>query len=171
LATGNWTALGTIPGDLTRPEFIDLHPSENTALFGTRLNDPMTGMSYQLREVDLVAGAPTRLQSETQIYSAQYANAGASVLIANLCSLQVLPRNDPTHAKDLFTDACATNHRFSRDGKNIMVSAAPWSDTFSSDSIWAISQTTGTGTFAKRLVQVTTEPFTYVSVATVAPRY
>nr|WP_298724406.1 Ig-like domain-containing protein [uncultured Steroidobacter sp.] len=171
LATGNWTALGAIPGDLTRPEFIDLHPSENTALFSTTLNDPVIGISDELREVDLVAGAPTRLQSETRTSSAQYVNAGASVLIANRCSLQVLPRNDPTHAKDLFTDACATNHRFSRDGKNIMVSAAPWSDTSSSDSIWAISQTTGAGTFAKRLVQVTTQPFTYVSVATVAPRY
>lgn len=54
----------------SRSSHASRHPSENTALFSTTLNDPMTEISDELWEVDLVAGAPTRLQSEARTSSA-----------------------------------------------------------------------------------------------------
>ncbi|MFL6617834.1 MAG: Ig-like domain-containing protein [Povalibacter sp.] len=171
LTTGVWTALGNLPGDFTRPEFIEVHPSGSTVLLDTKVNDPVRGIADEVREVDLVAGAPTRLIKHSDSDVERYTNAGATVLVAYQGSLQAFPRSDVSHPKTLFTDAFADNYRFSADGKIVSVSSAPWTDTFASDSVWAVNQTTAPGTFAKRLVQVTNTDRPYVSVAEVVPRY
>lgn len=170
LVTGSWTALGNLPGDFFRPEFSDVHPSGTAALFETRVNDPSTGIASQIREVDVASGQTRLLEASNLSKVVRYTNDGDTVLLARQGNIATFPRNDPDHPQQLFTEEFATNYRFSPDGKVISVSAAPLTDTFADDSIWAVNQTTASGTFAKRLVRVTTEPFAYVSVGTVAPR-
>jgi hypothetical protein len=165
LATGAWTALGSLPGEYGRPEFRAIHPSGAFALFTTSVSDPNTGIAEQAREVELVAGAPTRLlQSSNNSHVMQYTNAGESVLLAIEGNTYLYQRNDLTHPKTLFTEALAWNCRLSPDGKIINVEG-------DDDGMWAVNQTTAPGTFARRLVQVTKPTTPYLSVGTVVPRY
>ncbi len=61
LTTGSWTALGNLPADFTRPEFEDVHPSGNSVLITTTLTDPMSSIADEVLEVDLTAGAASRV--------------------------------------------------------------------------------------------------------------
>lgn len=173
LATGDWTALGDLPADLFGPQLWEIHASGTTALFSTWVDDGMTGLAEEIREVDLVSGAPTRLFERTGsgLLGGQYTNDGEAVLLASFGSIQVAPRNDPTNPKALFTEASMSNYRFSPDGKIISVAAAPFSDPLNDDSVYAVNQTTAAGTFTKRLVQVTNREIPYVGIVAVAPRY
>jgi VCBS repeat-containing protein len=172
LATGNWTALGSLPADFTRPEIWEVHPAGASALVTTAVNDPVTGIATEVREVDLVAGAPSRLVISNNFggRSQMYTNAGNSILLADMAGLLLAPRNDLANQKPLFTQGVMSNYRFAPDGKIISISAGTTS-SFDTDSIWAVNQTSAAGTFTRRLAQVTGRSFSYVSVGSVAPRY
>jgi hypothetical protein len=175
LVTGSWTALGNLPADFTRPEFEDVHPSDNTVLITTTVTDPVTGLADLALEVDLVAGLPSReFMRRNDYLGPRYTRDGQSVMLVPIGGLvQTFPRSDPSQSKSHFTAAYASNYRSSPDGQILSASAQDsLTDPFD-DSIWAFNQTNSTGTFAKRLVKVPlgTMPFVYVSVGSVAPRY
>jgi len=175
LATGLWTALGNLPGDFTRPEFEDVHPGGGSVLITTTVTDPVTGIAEEAREIDLVAGLPSRVFERRNDYlGPRYTNGGDTVMLVPIGGLvQTFARNDPSHSKSHFTAGYASNYRSSPDGKILSASGADSLAATFSDSIWAFNQTTGAGTFAKRLVQVPNAGtlFSYVSVGSIAPRY
>ncbi|HKE96647.1 MAG TPA: Ig-like domain-containing protein, partial [Povalibacter sp.] len=166
LATGAWTALGNLPAAVIGPELEDVHPDGGSVLISTY---------DEVREVDLVAGAPSRLFYRSNEYQGpRYTNAGTAVLFVRIGGdAQVFSRNDPSQPKSLFTAGCASNYRASPDGKTLSASGADSCSASHNDSIWAFNQTTGAGTYAKRLVQVTNPnlSFTYVSVGEIVPRF
>jgi hypothetical protein len=173
--TGSWTALGNLPADFTRPEFEDVHPSDNTVLITTTVTDPVTGIADLALEVDLVAGLPSReFMRRNDYLGPRYTRDGQSVMLVPIGGLvQTFPRSDPSQSKSHFTAGYASNYRSSPDGQILSASGRDSLATNFDDSIWAFNQTSSAGTFAKRLIKVPlgTMPFVYISVGSIAPRY
>lgn len=175
LATASWTVLGVLPADFSRPEFFDVHPSGDSVLLTTTLNDPQRGITDEIREVDLVPGLPSRTFARSNGYQGpRYTNGGDTVMQVPIGgSVLTWPRNDPTQSKSQFTAGVAVNYQSSPDGKILSASGGNSPYPLDTDSVWAFNQTSAAGTFAKRLVKVPSagKQFVIANVATVAPRY